>query len=51
VEGHFTGQRHLGENLDQHLVAGKGKLKEKQENIYFSVNFVSCRFEAALIDS
>jgi hypothetical protein len=26
VEGHFTGQRHLGENLDQHLVAGKGKI-------------------------
>jgi hypothetical protein len=49
VEGHFTRQRHLGENLDQHLVAGKGKIKE--ENIYFSVNFVSCRFETALIDS
>jgi len=34
VEGHFTRQRHLGENIDQHLVAGKGKRKEKGENIY-----------------
>jgi hypothetical protein len=51
VEGHFARQRHLGENIDQHLVAGKGKIKEKEENIDFSVNFVSCRFDTALIDS